>query len=152
MAEPTPETALAAAIQQVTASAQALIRDEIELAKLEVATKAKNAGRGAAIGAAAGVFVLAALFLILHGIAWLLADELFSDHAYAGYLVEALVLLVFAGIAGFVASRLMKKAQPPVPTEAIAQGRQIQAVVTQERDLLAAEVREVIIKPEDQRS
>ena len=33
-----PETAIAAAIQEVTAHAQALIRDEIELAKLEVTT------------------------------------------------------------------------------------------------------------------
>ena len=90
-ADPNPETAIAGAIQQVTASAQALIRDEIELAKLEVTTKVKNAGRGAAIGAAAGVFVLAALLLILHGIAWLLADALFDDHAYIGFVVEALL-------------------------------------------------------------
>lgn len=146
------ETAIAAAIQQVTASAQAIVRDEIELAKLEMTTKAKNAGRGAAIGAAAGVFVLGALVLILHGIAWMLADVVFSDHAWLGFLVEAVILLVFAAIAGLVASKLIKKAQSPVPTEAIAQGREIQAVVVRERDALTAEVREVIVKPEDQRS
>ena len=143
---------MAAAIQQVTANAQALIRDEIELAKLEVTTKAKNAGRGAAIAAAAGIFVLAALLLIMHGIAWVLSDALFSDHAYAGFFVEAFVLLVLAAIAGFVASRLIKKVESPMPTEAIAHGKRIQAVVLQERDALTTEVRDVIVKPEDQRS
>lgn len=143
---------MAAAIQQVTANAQALIRDEIELAKLEITTKAKNAGRGAAIAAAAGVFALAAMVLILHGVAWLLADALFDDHAYAGFFVEAFVLLVMAAAAGFAASRLIKKVQSPMPTEAIAHGKQIQAVVTQEREALASEVRDVIVKPEDQRS
>ena len=143
---------MATAIQQVTASAQALIRDEIELAKLEITTKAKNAGRGAAIAAAAGVFVLSALLLILHGIAWLLADALFDDHAYIGFFAEALVLLVVAAIAGFAASRLIKKVQPPMPTQAIAQGKQIQAVVAHEADALTTEVRDVIVKPEDQRS
>lgn len=143
---------MAAAIQQVTANAQALIRDEIELAKLEITTKAKNAGRGAAIAAAAGVFALAAMVLILHGIAWLLADTLFADHAYAGFFVEAFVLLVMAAAAGLAASRLIKKVQSPMPTEAIAHGKQIQAVVTQERDALATEVRDVIVKPEGQRS
>ena len=142
---------MAAAIQQVTASAQALIRDEIELAKLEVTTKAKNAGRGAAIAAAAAVFLMAAMVLILHGVAWMLADLLFSDHAYVGFFVEALVLIITAAIAGLVASKLIKKAQPPVPTEAISQGRQIQALVEQERDALKTEVRDVIVKPEDQR-
>ena len=57
-AAPTPnETALAEAIQRVTASTQALVRDEIELAKLEVQQKVKTLGRGAAVGVAAGVFL-----------------------------------------------------------------------------------------------
>lgn len=152
MADPEQETAIAQAIQQVTTHAQALIRDEIELAKLEVTTKVKNAGRGAAIAAAAGVFVLGALLLAMHGIAWLLADEVFSGTSYAGFLVEALLVLILAVVAGLVAARLIKKAQPPVPTEAIAQGRQIQAVVMQERERLTSDVRDVILKPEDQRS
>ena len=142
---------MAAAIQQVTANAQAIIRDEIELAKLEVTTKAKHAGRGAGIGVAAGVFVFAALFLIIEGIAWLLTDLLFEGHAWAGFFVEAVILLIFAGVAGYAASKILKKAQNPMPVEAIAQGKQIQAVVLEERDALTTEVRDAIVKPEDQR-
>ena len=142
---------MAAAIQQVTANAQALIRDEIELAKLEVTTKAKHAGRGAGIGVAAGVFVFAALFLIIEGIAWLLTDLLFDGHPWAGFFVEAVILLIFAAVAGYAASKILKKAQNPMPVEAIAQGKQIQAVVLEERDALTTEVRDAIVKPEDQR-
>ena len=142
---------MAAAIQQVTANAQAIIRDEIELAKLEVTTKAKHAGRGAGIGVAAGVFVFAALFLIIEGIAWLLTDLLFDGHPWAGFFVEAVILLIFAAVAGYAASRILKKAQNPMPVEAIAQGKQIQAVVLEERDALTTEVRDAIVKPEDQR-
>ena len=152
MAERSQETTLAAAIQQVSTNTQALVRDEIELAKLEVTTKVKNAGRGAAIAAAAGIFALAALLLVLQGIAWLLSDTLFGDHAWAGFFVEALLLLIFAAVAGLVAAKLIKKAQPPVPEKAIAHARQTQAVVAQEGSALASEVREVIVKPEDQRS
>ena len=152
MPERSQETALAAAIQQVSTNTQALIRDEIELAKLEVTTKVKNAGRGAAIGGVAGIFGLAALLLVLQGIAWLLADTLFGDHAWAGFFVEALLLLIFAAVAGLVAAKLIKKARPPVPDKAIAQARQTQAVLAQERSALASEVREVIVKPEDQRA
>jgi len=142
---------MAAAIQQVTANAQAIIRDEIELAKLEVTTKAKHAGRGAGIGVAAGVFVFAALFLIIEGIAWLLTDLLFDGHPWAGFFVEAVILLIFAAVAGYAASKILKKAQNPMPVEAIAQGKQIQAVVLEERDALTTEVRDAIVKPEDQR-
>ena len=147
-----PETAIAAAIQEVTAHAQALIRDEIELAKLEVTTKAKNAGRGAVIGAVAGVFVLAASLLILHGLAWLVAEEIFPDDIYLGFFSVALLLLVVAAIAALVAAKLVKKAKSPMPTQAIAAGKEIQAVVREEQQALRAEVREVIVKPEGQRS
>ena len=143
---------MAAAIQQVTANAQALIRDEIELAKLEVTTKARNGARGAAIGAAAGIFVLGATLLILQGLAWLVAMEVFPDNIYLGFFGVALLLLLLAAVAGFVAGKLVKKAKSPLPTQAIAAGREIQAVVREEQQALRSEVREVIVKPEDQRS
>ena len=98
---------MAAAIQQVTANAQALIRDEIELAKLEVTTKARNGARGAAIGAAAGIFVLGATLLILQGLAWLVAMEVFPDNIYLGFFGVALLLLLLAAVAGFVAGTLV---------------------------------------------
>ena len=52
---------IASAIQEITEKAQLLVKDEIELAKAEVEVKVKALGKGAAISAAAGVFVLGVL-------------------------------------------------------------------------------------------
>lgn len=147
------ETALAEAIQRVTASTQALVRDEIELAKLEVQQKVKTLGRGAVVGAAAGVFVLGALILILHGLAWLAWYLLFPDEAFFwGFFLVAFLLLLTAALAGFLATRAFKKASSPVPEVALAEMRTTQATISREATLMKDEVREVVIKPEDRRS
>ena len=41
------------------------------------------------MGIAAGVFVLMALAMFMHGIAWLLNHLFFSGDVYAGFLIEA---------------------------------------------------------------
>ena len=147
------ETALAEAIQRVTASTQALVRDEIELAKLEVQQKVKTLGRGTAVGVAAGIFVLGALILILHGSAWLAWYLLFPDEAFFwGFFLVAFLLLLTAALAGYLASRAFKKASSPVPEVALAEMRATQATISREATLMKDEVREVVTKPEDQRS
>ena len=55
-----------------------LIREEIELAKTEVREKIQKLLQGSVVGIAAGVFVLMALAMLMHGIAWLLNDLFFS--------------------------------------------------------------------------
>ena len=57
-------------IQEVSEKASLLVREEIELAKAEVTQKVTKLGKGAAIAAAAGVFVLGALVMILFGLAY----------------------------------------------------------------------------------
>lgn len=150
---PTPqETALADAIQRVTASTQALVRDEIELAKLEVQQKVKTLGRGAVVGAAAGVFLLGALVLILHGFAWLAWYLLFPDETFFwGFFLVAFLLILTAALAGFLASRAFKKASSPVPEAAIAEMRATQQTISRETTLMKDQVVEVVTKPEDQR-
>ena len=115
------QSALARAVQDVTTHAQALVREEVELAKAEVTLKAKSLGKGAAIGAAAGVFALGALLLILHGLAWLVWYLFFrgGDAFFLGFFIVAVVLLIVAAVAGFVASRMFKKGTPPTPQMAI---------------------------------
>jgi len=122
---------LGQAVQDVTRHAQNLVREEVELAKAEVTGKVKSLGKGAAIGAAAGAFVLGALLLILHGIAWLIWYLLFGDDTtyFWGFFIEAAVLLVFAAIAGAVAARMLKKGTPPTPQMAIDEAQRIRATV-----------------------
>ena len=150
---PTPnETALAEAIQRVTASTQALVRDEIELAKLELAQKVKTLGRGAAVGAAAGFFLAGAGLLVLHGFAWLAWYLFFPDEEFFwGFFTMAAVLVVMAALAGWLAARAFKKAQSPVPEVALAELRATQDTLSRETTLLKDQVREVVTKPEDQR-
>ncbi len=59
------------ALQDVSDRAQLLVREEIELAKLEVTQKLSKLARGAAAGVAGGVFAIFGLVVLLHGFAWL---------------------------------------------------------------------------------
>lgn len=124
---------ISAAIQEISDRAQVLVREEIELAKAEITVKATKLAKGGAIGAAALVFVLGALILILHGFAWLIwwALPIGGDLIFVGFFIEAVILLIIAAIAGYVASRLFKAGAPPTPDLAIEEAQRIKETVTQ---------------------
>ena len=129
---PPPQTAaIAQAIQEVSEKAQLLVREEIELAKLEVQTKVKNLVRGAAIGIAAGIFAIIGLLFLLHGLAWLAfyALPVNSSAVFWGYLLVAGVLFLLGGLAGFIASKAIKKGSPPTPQMAIDEAQLIKQTV-----------------------
>jgi uncharacterized membrane protein YqjE len=110
-------------VQEVSENASTLVREEIELAKAEISEKVGKIGRGAAVGAAAGVFAFLALILIMEGVAWLLAEELFDGNAWPGFFVEAAFFLLVAALAGFIAYRALRAGSPPVPEQAIAEAK-----------------------------
>ena len=120
---------LARAIQEVTEKAQLLVREEIALAKAELSEKVSGLVKGIAVGAAAGIFVLAGLIYFLHFIALLIADVLGSN-PWLGYLILAGVLFLFGGIAGFMAARFFKKGTPPTPQMAIEEAQLIKETLT----------------------
>lgn len=120
---PPEERSLADLVVDVSEQASTLVREEIELAKAEVSAKVSKLGRGAAVGVAAGTFAFLALILILHGIAWLLGEELFSGNIWAGYFVTAGIFLLLAALAGFIAYRAVKAGSPPVPEQAIEEAK-----------------------------
>jgi uncharacterized membrane protein YqjE len=123
--------AIGHALTDITQKVQLLVRDEVELAKAEVSAKASKLGRGAVIGAAAGVFVLGALLLILHGLSWLAWYLIFPDEQYFwGFFLVAAVFLVLAAIAGFIAYRSVKAGSPPTPQLAIDEAKLIKETVT----------------------
>jgi uncharacterized protein (DUF58 family) len=61
--------------------------------------------------------------MILHGIAWLLGEELFSGNIWAGYFVTAAIFLLLAALAGWIASKALKAGAPPVPEQAIEEAK-----------------------------
>ena len=110
-------------VVEVTENASTLVREEIELAKAEVSEKVANILRGSVVGIVAGVFAFLALILIMHGIAWVIAEEVFDGKAWPGFFIEAAIFLLIAALAGFIASKALKKGAPPVPEQAIEEAK-----------------------------
>jgi hypothetical protein len=125
---------IAQAIQDVSDRAQLLVREEIELAKAEVTDKVTKLGRGAAVAAAASLFVIGALIMILFGLAWLAywAIPFPEGQFFWGYFTVAAVLLVLAALAGYVAYRALKAGSPPAPQMAIEEAKLIKETVSAE--------------------
>jgi hypothetical protein len=111
---------------EVSDRASVLIREEIELAKTEVTEKFNSLLRGSVAGLAAGIFVLLALALAMHGVAWLLNDLVFNN-PWAGFFVEAGLFLLIAVGAGLFAWRAFKRSAPPTPDMAIEEAKEIKA-------------------------
>lgn len=123
---------VAAAVSEVSERATLLIREEIALAKAEIAEKSARMARGAAIGAAAGVFLVVALMFVLVGCAWLLYYELPIGNQFTyfwGFFVMAAILIVLGVIAGLVAARALRSSAPPTPDMAIEEARKIRETV-----------------------
>jgi uncharacterized membrane protein YqjE len=121
---------IAQAIQEVSDRAQMLVREEIELAKAEIGEKVSKLVKGAVVGAAAGIFVVAGLLLVLHGFAWLVWFELFPDNQFFwGFFVVAAILFLLGALAGFMAARAFKAGSPPTPALAIDEAKRIRETV-----------------------
>ncbi len=112
------------------------MREEIELAKAEVAEKASKLIRGAVVGAAAGIFVVMAVVFALVGCAWLLYYYLPGNpYTYFwGFFAMAVILLLLGVLAGLMAARAVKKSAPPVPNMAIEEARKIRETVSSGSD------------------
>jgi uncharacterized membrane protein YqjE len=107
----------------VSEKTSSLIREEIELAKAEVSEKVGKLVRGSVVGAAAGVFAFLALILVMDGVAWLLAEEVFDGNAWPGFFVEAALFLLISAAAGMIAYRAVRAGSPPVPEQAIEEAK-----------------------------
>ena len=104
-------------VNQAVAQVSTLVRDELALAKLELAEKGKRAGLGGGLfgGAAVlglyGLGLLLALAVVLLDLAWPL---------WLAVLVVTVVVFAAAAVAALLGRRKLKEATPPVPSDAIA--------------------------------
>ena len=112
-----------------------LVREEIELAKAEVAEKVTKILKGLVVGAAAGIFVITGMLFMLHGLAWLawFALPVGNSAFFWGFFVVAGMLFVLGGIAGYLAARFLKAGQPPVPAMAIDEAQKIKRTIGKRR-------------------
>ncbi len=122
---------IATAITDVSDRVTRLVHDEIELAKAEVADKAKSLGTGAGLVGAGAVFGVFAFIFILVTAA-LAIDAAFTtglDELWIGFAVVLVVLLMLT-FASIIIARRFLRVGAPTPTMAIDEARKIRETVT----------------------
>ena len=132
MANGNADKQLGEIVGEVTSKASLLVKEEIELAKAEITTKAKKLGIGAGLIAVAGVFMVFFLIFFLHFLALGFADW-FGLKDWVGYAMVCILLLLGAGILALVARGMFKKGSPPVPTMAIDEAKKTRAAIEEAR-------------------
>jgi hypothetical protein len=121
------QDSIAAALTEVTEKLTVLVKDEIELAKAEMAEKTKSIARGAGAVAAGAVFGLFAVVIGLGTLAWGL-NSLFGSY-WLGFLVTFLILIGLT-IGSFLFAWRKLKVGAPQPTMAIDEAKKIRATLT----------------------
>ena len=117
---------LAEALTEVSERMAVLVREEIELAKLEVVEKGMSLVRGAAAVAVGAVFGVFALVFVLLTIAWGLNSALSS--LWLGFLIVMILLILLTIGAALFAWRKLRVG-PPTPKLAIEEAKKIRTTV-----------------------
>ena len=115
-ARPVTDQSTSELVQRASEQITRLVRDEIALAKAELAEKGKHAGIGIGLFGGGGV-------LAMYGVGALIATlivvlDLFLP-LWLAALIITVVLFVVAGILGLIGKNQVTKAVPPQPTEAV---------------------------------
>jgi nitrate/nitrite transporter NarK len=109
------EASLAELIKQLSEQSSRLARQEVELAKAELAYKGKRAGIGAGMFGGAGVFGFYGLGALIAAAILILATAI---TAWLAALIIAVVLAAIAGVLALQGKTQVRQATPPVPEEA----------------------------------
>jgi uncharacterized membrane protein YqjE len=123
----TAEKSLGDIVTDVSEKASLLVREEIELAKAEVTQKVSSLGKGAGIAAAAGVFLVFAITMFFHGLAWLIDDIFDWNSIWPGFMIVFALLTLLAIISALVARRMFQAGAPPTPDLAIEEAKRTRA-------------------------
>jgi uncharacterized membrane protein YqjE len=122
------EDNFAAAVSEVSERVSVLVREELELAKVEMSRKAARMVRGAVAIAAGAVFGVFALIFGLLTLAWGLNDLWTS--LWLGFLVVFGVLLILT-LGAFLFAWRKLKLGAPTPTMAIDEAKKIRQTVSE---------------------
>jgi uncharacterized membrane protein YqjE len=102
-------------VKQLSEQVSTLVKDELKLARLEMTRKGKQAGQGAGMLGASGL-------IALYGIGCLIACAVIAIslklQAWLAALIVGVALLAVAGVVGMAGRGRLRKATPPVPTDA----------------------------------
>jgi hypothetical protein len=113
---PVAEQSTAELVRTASEQISRLVRDEIALAKAELAEKGKHAGIGIGLFGTSGVLALYGLGAAIATL--IIVFQLFLDLWLAALIVTVL-LFVLAGILALIGKNQVTKAVPPEPVAAI---------------------------------
>ena len=121
----------ATAVTEVSERMSVLVREEVELAKVEIGQKVSSIARGAAAVAAGAVFGVFALIFALETIAWALDAILVpgAGDIWVGFAITTGGLAILAIVAFLFAWRKLRVGAP-TPTMAIDEAKRIRETVT----------------------
>jgi len=112
----TPEHSTGELVKMVTEQVSVLVRDELKLAQLEMTTKGKQAGKGMGMLGGGGL-------IALYGVACLIACVIIaishSLQAWLSALIVGAALLLTAAVLAVLGRSHVRKATPPMPTQAV---------------------------------
>jgi MFS family permease len=109
------DASLGELVKQLSEQSSRLARQEVELAKAELAAKGKRAGIGVGMFGGAGAFGFYGLGALIAAAVLALATAV---TAWLAALIVAVVLAVIAGILALVGKREIQEATPPMPEQA----------------------------------
>ena len=110
------EASAAELVKQLSEQTSRLVRQEMELAKAELAIKGKRAGIGAGMFGTAGLLGLYAVGAL---IAAAIAALALAVATWLAALIVAVVLGAAAGVAALMGKSKVQEAMPPVPEDSV---------------------------------
>jgi uncharacterized membrane protein YqjE len=108
-------------VQRLSVQTRTLLRQELELAQLELKQKGKRAGIGAGMFGGSGLFALYGLGALVATAILALATAV---DPWLAALIVAVVLFAIAGVLALTGKKQVEEATPPAPEQAIAEGQQ----------------------------
>ena len=103
-------------VQQVSQQTATLVRQEMQLAQVELQEKGKRAGIGAGMFGGAGLVALYGAGAVVAAVIMLVATAI---EPWASALIVGVVLLAVAGILALLGRSQVEQATPPKPERAI---------------------------------
>jgi uncharacterized membrane protein YqjE len=103
-------------VQRLSQQTATLVREEMQLAQVELKEKGKRAGVGAGLAGAAGVLALYGLGAIIAAV--IAALSLFLP-VWAAALIVAILIFIVAGVLGLLGKNQIQRATPPVPENTV---------------------------------
>lgn len=121
---------LATAVTEVSERVTLLIREEIELAKVETIAKITSLARGVVAGIIGAVFGVFALIFGLETLAWGLNSPIAgTGKIWIGFIITT-ALLVMLAVAAFLFAWRKLRVGPPTPDMAIDEAKRIRETVS----------------------